>query len=320
MKHFFRLYLSLSLLFSLPLVAFASFTDVPSENEYFESISSLSEKGVITGNPDGSFDPQRILNRAELTAIVLRAAGTQPLETDKNCFPDVKEQWFAGVVCASKRLQILSGYQDGTFGPANDVTAGQAAKIMANALQKQSFQDLDLALLYVEDRNLIRQKYTPNQLLKRNEAAERIHRLLIFPGDDQVSIKGNPFDLEEETIGTSALTRETVEGSPSYAKWVKQEYESKRGSEPVILFFHAPWCPLCKRSDQVISDSLKTLSGEVNIRKVDYDTFTDLRKEFKVTYQDTFIILNAAGDEVSRKSGVKTFEDIQELLFLSLGL
>jgi len=52
------------------------------------------------------------------------------LEYD-TCFPDVpKTQWFAKYVCLAKAEEIIGGYPDGNFKPANNINLAEALKIL----------------------------------------------------------------------------------------------------------------------------------------------------------------------------------------------
>jgi thiol-disulfide isomerase/thioredoxin len=66
----------------------------------------------------------------------------------------------------------------------------------------------------------------------------------------------------------------------------------------VLLFFHAPWCPQCR---SVESDILaQGVPDGVTIIKVDYDSRQDLRQQYGVTLQTTFVEVDAAGSELQK--------------------
>jgi thiol-disulfide isomerase/thioredoxin len=66
----------------------------------------------------------------------------------------------------------------------------------------------------------------------------------------------------------------------------------------VLLFFHAPWCPQCR---SVESDILaEGVPDGVTIVKVDYDSRQDLRQQYGVTLQTTFVEVDAAGTELQK--------------------
>ena len=50
--------------------ATASFTDVPAENRFAESVTRVQESGIATGFPDGSFRPREPINRQQAAAWI----------------------------------------------------------------------------------------------------------------------------------------------------------------------------------------------------------------------------------------------------------
>lgn len=76
----------------------------------------------------------------------------------------------------------------------------------------------------------------------------------------------------------------------------------------VILFFHAPWCPTCKVADEGIRAG--AMPDGVHILKTDYDTYTALKQKYGVTYQHTFVQVDASGNQIAKWSGGSTLADI----------
>ncbi len=79
---------------------------------------------------------------------------------------------------------------------------------------------------------------------------------------------------------------------------------------PVVLFFHAPWCPTCKAADTDINANVAAIPAETTILKVDYDTNPELKKKYGVTYQHTFVQVNAEGTMIKKWSGGNTLASI----------
>ncbi len=82
------------------------------------------------------------------------------------------------------------------------------------------------------------------------------------------------------------------------------QYEQARAAgKPVVVYFHADWCPTC-RAQQPIVDKLSKEAGftPVTIFEADFDTQTDLEKALKVTQQSTFVVFKQ-GHEVTRSTG-----------------
>ncbi len=99
-------------------------------SRYKESIKSLKDQGIVSGYPDGTYGPERQINRAEFIKIVIGALGVNPIGT--NCYPDVRQEWFAASICTAKELKIASGYPEGGFGPSNNINVVEAFKIVLN--------------------------------------------------------------------------------------------------------------------------------------------------------------------------------------------
>ncbi len=68
-----------------------------------------------------------------------------------------------------------------------------------------------------------------------------------------------------------------------------------------LVFFHAPWCPICKAQEPKIKAHLTGNYKHLTAFKVDYDTNQMLRKEMKVDRQSTLILFHGI-KEVARLS------------------
>lgn len=118
-----------------PLTVHANaFSDVEASHANAEAITYVQGEGIVNGYPDGTFQPFAAINRAEFTKIVMGALFNDM--EGGNCFPDVKDQWFAPYVCRAKAEGIIGGYPDGTFGPEKPVSFAEAATIFWRAMQE----------------------------------------------------------------------------------------------------------------------------------------------------------------------------------------
>lgn len=323
MKHLFS---ALAITLLIPgLVQIASahhatkaFTDLSSQDDYYVTILELHARGIVNGNGDNTVTPQNPLNRAELVAIVNRAAGTEKLPGDKNCFSDVREEWFSAEICAAARLGYVKGYADGFFRPEREVTSGESSKILLNTLLKRNHQDLAEASKELEQQNFYLKKYDLNTSIKRNEAFERLLRIIHHKEQspefmDQRTAEGVLFNPDIDPINNQIGVN-----LPIYVEFKETSYEHFLGRSPMILFFYAPWCPLCRASEEVLNEALPSLGGGVIWMKVDYDTEAELKKKYGVTYQDTFVLIDATGEVVSKKSSLRSSESAQEWMHLAL--
>lgn len=121
------------------------FQDVANDSVNYQAIKYLKDNQIVNGYADGSFQPESFVNRAEFTKMVLNALSGAP--GGKDCFLDVKNEWFAPYVCEAKKLGIVSGYDNGEFKPGQTISFSESAKILVNAFHLSKGQD-DLSLWY----------------------------------------------------------------------------------------------------------------------------------------------------------------------------
>lgn len=113
------------------------YTDAPFTTEEAAGISLLTNLGVTQGNPDGTFAPNRSLNRAEFTKIAYGLFNKGATAEAKRCFPDVQKiDWFSSYVCWAKEMGAVQGYPDGYFHPERSVNYVEALKILMNLAKK----------------------------------------------------------------------------------------------------------------------------------------------------------------------------------------
>ena len=78
-----------------------------------------------------------------------------------------------------------------------------------------------------------------------------------------------------------------------------------------LLFFHAPWCPVCKAQEPKVKAQLGGAHKDVVAFKVDFDSNVALRKELKVDKQSTLILYQGM-QEVARLSYKSDDESIAQ--------
>jgi thioredoxin-like negative regulator of GroEL len=79
-----------------------------------------------------------------------------------------------------------------------------------------------------------------------------------------------------------------------------------------LVFFHAPWCPVCRAQEPKLVRGLNGMSTSVVALKVDYDSNQMLRTQMKVTRQSTVIVYRGA-KEIARLSYTSDDAAIDEL-------
>ena len=107
------------------------FTDVKASSWYYPAVKYVYENNIITGTNSYTFSPTTKLTRGMLVTILYRMEGA-PTVTGAPKFSDVKDSskyYYKAVKWASDK-KIVSGYQDGRFGPGDNVTREQLAVIL----------------------------------------------------------------------------------------------------------------------------------------------------------------------------------------------
>lgn len=157
------------------------FIDVPVDSPYDAAIRRLNDLKIIGGYPDGTFKPGNSINRAEFMKIVVGASGY--VVSGKNCFPDVKTEWFSAYVCTGANNNIVKGYPDGMFRPSQNINVVEALKMILNAFRVE----LPLAqgawyepyVDYAKAHNLFLDSFVDNtKYITREEMAELIYRIM----------------------------------------------------------------------------------------------------------------------------------------------
>lgn len=78
----------------------------------------------------------------------------------------------------------------------------------------------------------------------------------------------------------------------------KQQYTDNKK----VLFFHASWCPVCQGIEKEINADPARIPTGTTIIKTDYDSNTDLRKKYGITYQYTFVQIDNEGNQLKKWS------------------
>ncbi len=119
-----------------------------------EAVQSFLSQSIIKGNDDGSFTPQRLLNRAEIAKIIVLATGSKINIAGGPHFSDVPaEAWFYPYVETMYNKNWISGYPDGSFQPSKNINRAELAKIIVNAfeLHKASISANELKDVFYAD-------------------------------------------------------------------------------------------------------------------------------------------------------------------------
>lgn len=325
MRH---LIISLALTLIISPMALASFNDVSQNHRNRIAIEYLQEKEIIGGYSDGTYRPNNTINRAEMMKMLVEGLGITPDSNKyRNCFPDVGSEWYARYVCYAKEKNWVGGYPDNTFKPANNVLDVEAFKMILNARGVEldpDFVPLKFAgvspdewyrpyLVTAEKLNLT-EAFKPGASYKRGEVAEVIFRTIVI---DEMETSSYSLEVQNQLLNQNIEKPEVSYEAASYVDYSAEKRSAYQGNKPFAIFFHASWCPICREIADALKEDLNTYPDGVLILEADYDTETELRKEFNVTRQYWFVVFDAEG-EITFSNNLFNANDVIEKIMETL--
>ncbi len=108
------------------------FSDVSSTDWHWKYIEKAYELGIVDGYDDGTFGPSNEVNRAEAVKIIITGFDIDTSGSHTGgVFDDISAMdWYFKYIMTAYEEGLVSGYGDGTFGPGNSMTRGEAAKVV----------------------------------------------------------------------------------------------------------------------------------------------------------------------------------------------
>lgn len=203
--------------------AYASFSDVDQSHKNLNAIEYLQSNGIINGYSDGTFKPELEINRAELLKILVEGVGITPDPLQyKDCFTDVKSEWYAPYACYAKSVNWVNGYQDGSFKPGQTVLKAEAIKMLLNtqevpvpeSVTETPFSDINTTdwfapfvyqakqLGFLEETGTV---FNPITNMTRGSVSENMYRALKYLEEN---------DTYPEVIREDSLPIDTTEALP----------------------------------------------------------------------------------------------------------
>ncbi|HIK44831.1 MAG TPA: S-layer homology domain-containing protein [Leptolyngbyaceae cyanobacterium M65_K2018_010] len=180
------------------------FIDVPADHWIYPVLADLANHQLISGFPDGSFQPDAPMTRAELAAQLVRLY-QWPDRATAQPYSDVSQRhWAHNDIEKAVQMGFLSGYPDQTFRPDLAVSRIQVIVALATGLNLKSNQNPEVRLKPYQDHqqvprwaqlplvaaleaNLLTSapqtsQLAPHRLASRAEVVAMLHRALIHTG------------------------------------------------------------------------------------------------------------------------------------------
>ena len=148
----------------------SSYTDVEADDWFNNAICTLSNAGIISGYPDGSFQPNGKITRAEFATIASRFFDVEASGSD--IFPDIDGHWAEQYINEAATAGIINGYEDGTFRPQKLITRAEAVTMVNRTLGRAPDQDHFLPDMLVWPDNMDTSKWYYAQMQEATNSHE----------------------------------------------------------------------------------------------------------------------------------------------------
>ncbi|AFG36982.1 alpha-amylase domain-containing protein [Spirochaeta africana] len=180
-----------------------SLTDI-SGNWAINQISYLYQNNYIQGYPDGTYQPDGQLTRAEFAAFIASVLdpAAKP-EYANRTFTDTSGHWAEQVILQAARAGYIAGYPDGTFRPQETLSKLHATIALANGLGMSGGNGINLGS-YLTDAHTIPtwargsvknalannllvnyplvNRFSPNVAIDRASIAALFYQVLVYQG------------------------------------------------------------------------------------------------------------------------------------------
>lgn len=133
-----------------------------------------------------------------------------------------------------------------------------------------------------------------------------------------------PQQVDGQPWSDDDAARPKPAASSAYVPFTQAAYDAAKASgQPTMLYFYATWCPICARQEPIIVDLFQ--GGEiadygitalrVNFNDPDTDAAERaLAEQFGISYQHTFVLLDANGAVKAKFTGHQTKEQLKAAL------
>lgn len=137
--------------------------------------------------------------------------------------------------------------------------------------------------------------------------------LVLVMGGTYLYRNNNTQVMSPSPTPDAMVKNESTPSSKQYLPYIKEALENTKGTRRV-LFFYASWCPTCIPADGDFVKNISLLPSDVTVIRVNYndpDTDTEekaLATKYGITYQHTYVQIDASGNVVTKWNGGATKE------------
>ncbi|KNY30366.1 S-layer homology domain-containing protein [Pseudobacteroides cellulosolvens] len=100
-----------------------------------EFIRHLHDMGILNGKERDFYKPKDLVSRAEFAVLITKALNLEIVKSGDLKYKDISKHWARDYINTASENGFISGYNDGTMRPDNNVTVGEACTILYKAFK-----------------------------------------------------------------------------------------------------------------------------------------------------------------------------------------
>ena len=133
-----------------------NFSDLPEDHWAYNAISKMTEEGILSGYPDGTFAPGKTIIKAEFAKILVQTLKLEKINNDIK-YEDVPEDFWAYeyIKIAEQYFVSLANENQNMFFPNQTLTREEVAAIIVRAMSLEEYKYNDETLNQIIDNNEI---------------------------------------------------------------------------------------------------------------------------------------------------------------------
>lgn len=167
-----------------------AFPDVSDSHWAAPQIKLLSEQGVIVGYPDGTFQPDENVTRAEFASMAIKALGQQHTKVIQPVnFTDIDvDHWAYDSIQKALYFELVSVEKDGElFRPDDSVSRAEALSVAVNALTTEQIS-------VQKAKEVLKKAYADSQIIPEwfvipAGKAEILGMVVVIPSADKAKLE-----------------------------------------------------------------------------------------------------------------------------------
>ncbi|OKH23762.1 S-layer protein [Hydrococcus rivularis NIES-593] len=252
---------TISFAFQVPTLAQNNrFSDVSRNYWATNFIDELVQRQIIAGFPDGTFQPDAPVTRAQFAAMVTKAFQRSNVRSAASFVDVPANYWANSAINTSYRMGFLSGYPGRVFQPDRNIPREQVLVSLANGLNYRANDNVTTLLETYSDRDRI-----SNFALAPIAAATQERLVVNYPTLSQLNPSRNATRAEVAAFIYQALVREG-KASPLQSPYiVARDFDAIDESAAVVRA--GTKIPVSYEQEKIILKSDEKLDATLTVAK-----------------------------------------------------